>query len=108
MYNIVPLVFTLLVFSHEAYSQECNLTSDVVKEIQSYQPIVEKIIQFTTQGTFKGRTYNLLAEWTDTFGSRLIGTKNLENSIDYLIKMMDSNNITKIHTENATVPHWER
>lgn len=106
-YSVIILVI-LLPYSYETSLIECNLSDDIIKEIQSYKPIVDKIIETTTNETFKGRTYELLAEWVDTFGSRLVGTKNLENSIDYLVKMMDQNNITKIYTENATVPHWER
>lgn len=108
MLRVAPLALIVFAYTYAATSEECNLSNELVKEIQSYKAIVEKIVQFTTNGTYKGRTYSLLAEWVDKFGSRLVGTQNLENSIDYLIDMMKNNNITKIYTENATVPHWER
>lgn len=108
MLRIITLVFVLITCSYANNYKECDLSKDVIKEIQSYKPIVDKIIDYTTNGTFKGKTYELLAEWVDRFGSRLIGTQNLENSIDYLITMMGKNTVSKIHTENATVPHWER
>lgn len=49
-----------------------------------------------------------LAEFTDKFGARLAGSQNLEDAIDYMVEKMKSAGLDNVHTENATVPHWER
>lgn len=49
-----------------------------------------------------------LAEFTDKFGSRLAGTQNLENAIDYMVETMKSVGFDRVYTENATVPQWIR
>lgn len=36
------------------------------------------------------------------------GSKNLEDSIDYMVDLMKSIGLENVHTENASVPHWER
>lgn len=52
--------------------------------------------------------YTSLAELTDTFGARMTGTQNLDDAIDYMVKKMTDAGLDNVHTENATVPHWER
>lgn len=49
-----------------------------------------------------------LAELTDKFGSRMSGSQNLENAIDYMVDKLTEIGLENVHTENATVPHWER
>lgn len=49
-----------------------------------------------------------LAEFTDQFGGRLSGSQNLENAIDFMVKKLKDVGLDNVHTENATVPHWER
>lgn len=40
-------------------TDECpNLTSDLVKEIQAYQPIVNKIVEAVVNGKYKGDIWN--------------------------------------------------
>ena len=36
---------------------------------------------YVVNGTAKGQVYNRLAKFTDTFGSRIAGSQNLENAI---------------------------
>ncbi|KAF7268779.1 hypothetical protein GWI33_018129 [Rhynchophorus ferrugineus] len=86
----------------------CNLSQDVIKDIQSYQPIVNNIIDLVTKGNLKGKLYKDLALFVDKFGSRLTGTKNLENSIDYLLELMKSYEIDNVHGENVVVTRWRR
>lgn len=49
-----------------------------------------------------------LAELTDKFGGRMSGTQNLENAIDWMVATLKGAGLDNVHTENATVPHWER
>lgn len=59
--------------------------------------------------TLKDSTaYNRLAYLCDTFGPRLSGSKNLENSIDWIIKEMKLDGIENVKGERVKVPAWIR
>lgn len=48
----------------------------------------EKIIYHALYGPAQNQSYNRLAEFTDTFGSRIAGSRNLENAIGkHVIKL---------------------
>lgn len=49
-----------------------------------------------------------LAELTDKFGARMTGSSSLEDAIDYMVDELKKAGLDNVHTENATVPHWER
>jgi carboxypeptidase Q len=86
----------------------CQLPDNLRKEIAGYQETVNKIVREITEGQFKGKTYDSLAELTDTFGPRMTCTNSLENAIDYVVENMKKSGIENVHTENATVPFWTR
>jgi len=88
--------------------QGCNLSPQMVQEIQSYAPIANKIVKFITSGKFKGKTWAKLAEFVDKFGSRIAGSKNLENAIDYMLAELKNDGLDNVHGEDALVPHWVR
>lgn len=87
---------------------KCNVSEALKQEIASYAPIVAKIAQFAINGSYKGYTYNQLADCVDTFGSRIAGSKNLENAIDYMVKVLNGEQLENVHTEEVDVPHWVR
>lgn len=86
----------------------CNLPEEVVREIASYQPIADQIIESLTKGTFKGSTYRHLSEFVDNFGNRIAGSKNLENAIDYMLGKSKEFGLENVHGEEVQVPHWVR
>lgn len=88
--------------------QECNLSQELTEEIRSYKPLVEAIINATTNGIFQGRTWRTLAKFVDKFGSRIAGSDNLENAIDYMVDLLKKNQLDNVHTEPALVPKWVR
>jgi carboxypeptidase Q len=87
---------------------ECNLSDDLTKEIALYKPIVEGIINASVNGVFKRRTWRTLARFVDKFGSRIAGSENLEQSIDYMVDLLKKNQLENVHTEPALVPKWVR
>ncbi|XP_012283500.1 carboxypeptidase Q [Orussus abietinus] len=87
---------------------ECNLPRQLIKEIQSYSPIVNKIINATIAGKFKGKTWKELALFVDTFGPRFTGSRTLEVSIDYMLNRSKNYNLENVHGETVKVPHWVR
>jgi carboxypeptidase Q len=49
-----------------------------------------------------------LAELTDTFGSRLSGSKALEDAIDWILGQMKKDGLANVRGEPVMVPHWVR
>jgi carboxypeptidase Q len=86
----------------------CKLPDNLKAEIASYQGIVNRIAKEITEGKFKDKTFDALAELTDTFGPRMTCTPALENAIDYVVENMKKAGLENIHTENASVPYWTR
>lgn len=86
----------------------CDLPDHLIKEILSYQPIVDNIIHETTVGSSKSFTYNELADFVDTFGNRIAGSENLEHAIDYMLNLSLSYGLESVHGEKVEVPHWVR
>ncbi|XP_077296889.1 carboxypeptidase Q-like [Arctopsyche grandis] len=87
---------------------ECALSENVRENIANYAQVTNDIIDYFVKGPLKGKTWNSLSEFVDTFGNRLSGTKNLENSIDYMIEKTRENNIKNVYTEEVEVPYWLR
>lgn len=88
----------------------CNVNPSIKAEIAGYSKIINKIITSTTAegGRFRKKTWNELAYFVDTFGNRISGTENLENSIDYMLQLLKSYGLENVHGENVSVPHWVR
>ncbi len=86
--------------------QECELPSALIHEINGYQSTVQRIIDASTRGFFKGRTWRTLAKFVDKFGSRIAGSENLEHSIDYMVDLLKKNKLENVHTEPAMVPKY--
>lgn len=88
---------------------ECSdLSSDLKNEIKAYEPLVRNILNEALNGTFKGRTWQELADFVDKFGPRLSGTQILEESIDYVLNKSRSYKLENVHGEIVKVPHWVR
>lgn len=80
-----------------------SLRGDSLTEI--YKPIVDKIIM---NSSIDSTAYNRLAYICDTFGPRLSGSKNLENSIDWIIDEMIKDGLDNVAGEKVKVPVWKR
>lgn len=86
----------------------CDLPNTLIEEIDSYAPIVQGIIYEATQGSFKGNTWQDLANFVDKFGPRFSGTQTLEDAIDYVLNKSTSLGLDNVHGEPATIPRWVR
>jgi carboxypeptidase Q len=49
-----------------------------------------------------------VAELTDTYGSRLSGSDNLQRAIDWAVAAMKADGLENVHTEPVMVPRWIR
>lgn len=111
-----PFLCTVLVLSLYTYqgtaleSLECDklVPNTLVKEIQGYQDIANKIIAAARSGPWKGRTYKNLAHFADKFGNRITGSEALEKSIDWAIKRFEEDKLENVKTEDVNVKHWVR
>lgn len=115
MFFYCYIMITIFIFTHEVTCSindneitTCNLPDSLIKEISSYQATVNKIIHETTTGASKGFTYNELANFVDEFGSRIAGSQNLENAIDYMLNASQIHNLDNVHGEKVEIPHWVR
>ena len=77
-------------------------------EIRSYQDIASQIIDFSLYGPGQDQSYDRLAAFTDAFGPRLSGTQNLEDSIDFMLGVLEEEGLDDVHGEAANVTHWVR
>lgn len=92
-----------------ASSGKCRLVHSLSDEIASYRPVVDRILSYVRDKRgYKGRTWAALSEFTDTFGSRMAGTSNLENSIDYMINTLRAENLDNVHAERVMFTGWQR
>uniref|UniRef100_A0AAG5D153 Carboxypeptidase Q n=1 Tax=Anopheles atroparvus TaxID=41427 RepID=A0AAG5D153_ANOAO len=91
-----------------AQDEQCELSRNLRREIQRYQPVVDSIFERIVSGEFAGKTYESLLDFTDRFGPRITGSKQLEDAIDYAVQEMINDGLENVHTEDALVPHWER
>ena len=79
-----------------------------LKDIIRVKSTTDAIINFTVKGKGQNQTYNRLADFVDKFGSRLTGSQNLENAIDYMLNALSKDGLENVHGEKVTVPHWVR
>lgn len=86
----------------------CTLSTSMLSEIKSYQPTVDRIAKEIVNGHFSGDTWNSLSIFIDMFGPRMYGSKSLEDSIDYMVCKLQEVGLENVHTENATLPRWQR
>lgn len=101
---------SVLDYSFKTNSGEtvCTLPNELVKEIASYQKTVTYIIEEITNGKYKGKTWDALAELTDTFGPRMACSEQLEKAIDYVVDNMKKIGLENVHNENVSAPFWIR
>lgn len=106
--NITQKTKTESPLQNSVSDQECNLPHELTDEIRNYKPIVDAVINASVNGIFKGRTWRTLAKFVDKFGSRIAGSDNLENAIDYMVDLLKKNQLENVHTEPTMVPKWVR
>ncbi|KYM96205.1 PREDICTED: carboxypeptidase Q-like [Cyphomyrmex costatus] len=111
-YNAEGIIFVWLLCVQSmitAHDQStCYLPNNLIEEIDSYAPTVQRIINESMQGSFKGATWQDLATFVDEFGPRFTGTQVLEDAIDYVLNKSISLGLDNVHGEPATVPRWVR
>ena len=91
------------------FESSSNIVEQHVKsEISKYQNAATDIIEYLTKGPGKHQVYDRLAKFVDTFGSRIAGSQNLENAIDYMLDELKSDGLDNVAGEEVSVIHWVR
>ncbi|KAI5743603.1 hypothetical protein M8J77_020089 [Diaphorina citri] len=107
-FTILVAAFTLLPTGQSQPSPPAVNCDYIDAEVNSYQPVVDRIIAAVSQGGhFQAHTYSTLANFVDKFGPRMTGSEALENSIDFMVKESKDFGL-EVWTENVTAPKWER
>ena len=94
------------VFRGEGCDQNKLFLNRYKSQIESISPDIRKIINYVIGPKDAGETYESLSYFVDKFGSRLTGTQNLENSIDFMLGWLKKEGHNNVHGENVTVPKW--
>lgn len=81
---------------------------EIKREIAGYSDIAKAIINLAVNGNAQNRSYERLANFVDTIGPRLSGSKNLEMAIKYMFRVLQEDGLENVHLEPVKVPHWER
>lgn len=89
-------------------SNRTFLDQKIVDEIHSYQDVAKQIINFSLNGPGQNQSYDRLATFTDKFGSRISGSKNLEDAIDYMLDTLQKDGLDNVHGETVNVTNWVR
>jgi carboxypeptidase Q len=111
-----PVVAVVLLLSSltavtaaSARPNRCRLVESLKAEIASYRPVVDSVLSYVRDAAgYKGRTWTELANFTDAFGYRLAGTKNLEASVDYVLEKLRAEHLENVHTERVQFTGWRR
>ena len=77
--------------------------SNSIKE--KYTDISLRII---SEALSDSTAYERLAYLCDTFGPRLSGSNNLEESINWILKEMKKDGLDEVQGERVKVPSWKR
>ena len=105
---IVLLFLTAAAVNGKAVRSKVVLEQKIIDEIKSYKDVVAEIIDFSLSGPGENQSYNRLATFTDKFGSRISGSQNLENAIDYMLGVLAEDGLDNVHGEEVKVTHWVR
>jgi hypothetical protein len=113
LYFIIVKAYSQVVGGVPFDSSVCKslpqFTQHTKDQIKSFTKDVQKIIDYVVNGADSGKTYDELSIFVDKFGSRFAGTKNYEDSIDYMVDKLKKEHHDNVHTENLTLPNpWVR
>ncbi|XP_026139966.1 carboxypeptidase Q isoform X2 [Carassius auratus] len=111
--SISQVLLTLLILHclqchSRPHSYDSKPLSEISKEIFKYSDIAQRIINLAVHGKAQNRSYERLAEFTDTIGNRVSGSKNLDLAIKYMYNALTQDRLENVHLEQVKIPHWVR
>lgn len=111
--SISQVLLTLLILCclqchSRPHSYDSKPLSEISKEVSKYSDIAQQIINLAVYGKAQNRSYERLAEFTDTIGNRVSGSKNLDLAIKYMYNALTRDGLENVHLEQVKIPHWVR
>lgn len=111
--SISQVLLTLLILcclqcQSRPHSYDSKPLSEISKEVSKYSDIAQQIINLAVYGKAQNRSYERLAEFTDTIGNRVSGSKNLDLAIKYMYNALTRDGLENVHLEQVKIPHWVR
>uniref|UniRef100_A0A3Q4B2G2 Carboxypeptidase Q n=1 Tax=Mola mola TaxID=94237 RepID=A0A3Q4B2G2_MOLML len=85
-----------------------NLVAGIAEEVANYTDVVKQIIDLALSGAAQNRSYERLANFTDTIGNRVSGSHNLELAIQYMEKALTKSCTNVFLNKPVKIPHWLR
>ncbi len=70
-----------------------------------YQAVADRLIAAALADS---SAWQRLAELTDRFGNRPVGSESLERALDWILERMRGDGLERVRSEPAMVPHWVR
>lgn len=70
--------------------------------------MAKRIIDLAVFGKAQNRSYQRLADFTDTIGNRVSGSKNLDLAVKYMYQALRADGLENVHLEAVKIPHWVR
>ena len=95
----VVIVVTLALCAHHANAQSSSGSVD------RYRATADRLIDAALSDT---TGYHHLALLVDRFGSRISGSRALEDAIDWVLAEMRRDGLENVRGEPVMVPHWVR
>ena len=78
-----------------------NSAADVAEEVAAYTEVAKQIIELAVSGAAQNRSYTRLADFTDTIGTRVSGSPNLDKAIEYMYNAMKQDGLDVHRGERA-------
>ncbi|KAF9574835.1 hypothetical protein EC968_005313 [Mortierella alpina] len=72
--------------------------------LDAMKPDVDRLVAGSLESSI---VWDRLAEMTDTYGPRLVGSEALEKSIDWIVDKVKEDNLS-VTTEDVVVDYWQR
>uniref|UniRef100_A0A3P9J2M3 Carboxypeptidase Q n=1 Tax=Oryzias latipes TaxID=8090 RepID=A0A3P9J2M3_ORYLA len=84
-----------------------TVKTGIAAEVAGYTDVAKRIIDLAVFGAARNRSYTRLADFTDTIGTRVSGSNNLDMGIKYMYNAMVKDGLD-VHLEPVKIPHWVR
>ncbi|XP_064486043.1 carboxypeptidase Q-like [Ornithodoros turicata] len=102
------VAFLVLNYSAQPSDSVCIVPEKPFQTIRNSSESVQKLIKMFTTQDEKGRTFQEMAKFADRFDNRMVGTPDLERSIDYLLERFKLDRYQDVHTEDVQAVRWQR
>ncbi|XP_048882028.1 carboxypeptidase Q-like [Brienomyrus brachyistius] len=112
IWTLIPTVlFLCLAFTlptGNCRPQRMRSITEIRQEVAGYADVAKRIMELAVYGKAQNRSYDKLAAFTDTVGSRVSGSDSLERAIKYMYDALRQDGLDNVHLEPVKVPHWVR